>query len=143
MLSALIGGVVVAALITSLNVSSSTATQVGDSSDAALISGFLVRDAQSAGATDPTTAAHDASVGVSNDTAAPAMSDCAPPPSFILRFSWIDHEVPVSITQTGTRVVAYYTFDTATAELTRRLCKHGVSSDVAARQPSQAGRRRV
>ena len=52
-LSLLIGGVVVAALITSLNVSSSTSDQISDSADAGLLTSFLTRDAQSSGAIVP------------------------------------------------------------------------------------------
>src|SRR4051794_78502 len=45
-LGALISGVVVSALVTSLGAARSTTDQVGDSSDAAVVSSFLTRDVQ-------------------------------------------------------------------------------------------------
>jgi hypothetical protein len=129
-LTLMIGGVIVAGLITSLNVASATTDQIGDSTDAALVSSFLLRDAQSAGATDPTTAARDSTLGVSIDPLDAGWSDCTPPSTYVLRFGWIDRAVPVSITQPGTRVVVYYTFDSSTAQLTRRACRDASSADL-------------
>ncbi|MEY2581962.1 MAG: hypothetical protein QOE09_1811, partial [Ilumatobacteraceae bacterium] len=129
-LSLMIGGVIVAGLVTSLNVASATTDQVGDSADAALISTFLLRDAQSAGATDPTTAARDTTLGVSINPFDAGWSDCAPPSTYVLRFGWIDRAVPVSVTQPGTRVVVYYSLDTSTGQLTRRACRDTASHDL-------------
>ena len=103
-LSAMIGGVVVMALVTSLNVASSATAQVGDSTDAGLISSFLVRDAQSAGGIDPATALVDPLLGVSNDPLDPVGVACTPAPSDVkLRLSWIDR----SVTTQNTVVVTY------------------------------------
>jgi type II secretory pathway pseudopilin PulG len=129
-LSAMIIGVVVTALVTSLSVARSTTDLVTDSSDAGLISSFLVRDAQSAGATDPMTAVRDSTLGVSNDPLATPWADCTPPTSFVLRFGWIDRTVPVSLIQPGPRVVVYYTFDLVKTQLTRRICRSGTATDV-------------
>ena len=59
-IAVLLGGVIVsaltAALMTSLNVASAVTSQVKDSTDAGLIAAFFYRDAESAGAVEPTTA---------------------------------------------------------------------------------------
>ncbi len=126
-LSALIIGVIGAAMVTALNVADSTTDQVGDSTDAGLISSFLVRDAQSVGAIDPTTALSDVTLGamgVTSDNAAAGWSGCAKPAAFALRFSWIDPNDRTS------PVVVYYSLDASRAELTRRLCKGGVTTDL-------------
>ena len=116
-LSLLIGGVVVAALITSLNVSSSTSDQISDSADAGLLTSFLTRDAQSSGAIVPTTAARDTTVGVSTSD----WGGCtqAPPLSLVVRFSWIEHTTALL----QSRVVVTYAIDATNAQLTRRVCR--------------------
>ncbi len=118
-LSLMIGGVVVAALITSLNVSSSVSAQVGDSTDAGLITAYLTRDAQSAGGIVPATALKDATVGVSND-AATGWSNCVQTSStLVVRFSWIERSPTIA----PSTVVVTYGFDSANALLTRRICR--------------------
>ncbi len=124
LLSGMIGGVVVAALITSLNAASSTTDQVNDSTDAGLISSFLIRDAQSAGGIDPATAAGDQSLGVSTDPSDPAGVACNPAPP-VVRFSWIDR---TSVTE-ETRVVVTYAsvtdpVDSTKLQLVRRVCSY-------------------
>jgi prepilin-type N-terminal cleavage/methylation domain-containing protein len=115
-LSLLIGGVVVAALITSLNVSSSTSDQISDSADAGLITSFLTRDAQSSGAIVPTTAARDTTVGVStSDWGACTQA----PSSLVVRFSWIEHTTALL----QSKVVVTYAIDATNAQLTRRMCR--------------------
>lgn len=126
-LSSLIVGVVAAAMITALNVADSTTDQVGDSNDAGLISSFLVRDAQSAGAIDPATARRDTTLGllgVTTDASAAGWSGCTKPLSSLVRFSWID-------AADRTRpVVVYYSLDGTDGQLTRRICKGGSTVDV-------------
>ncbi len=123
-LSAIIGGVVVAALITSLNAASSTTDQVNDSSDAGLISSFLIRDAQSAGGIDPTTALRDQSLGVSTDPSDDDGIACSAEP-LVVRFSWIDR---ASVSE-ETRVVVTYApvadpVDATKLQLVRRVCSY-------------------
>lgn len=119
-LSTLIAGVVVAALITSLNVASSTTGQVSDSTDAGLISSFLTRDAQSAGAIVPTTALRDTTVGVSTDSTAAGWSGCTQTlGALVVRFSWIER---TSVSEQS-KVVVTYAFDSSNAQLTRRFCR--------------------
>ncbi len=124
-LAAMITGVVAAAIVTSLSVARATTDQVGDSTDAGLISAFVIRDAQSAGATDPTTAVRDPTLGVTTDASAAGWTDCAQPASFVVRFAWIDRTASAS-----TRVVVYYLLDSTGAQLTRRVCRSGTLVDV-------------
>ena len=122
-LSTVIGGVIVAALITSLNVSSATSEHVSDSTDASLIAAFLTRDAQSAGAIVPTTAIRDTTVGVSiSDWSGCTQTPSTPqPPPYlpVVRFSWIEY----TSASAQSKVVVTYAFDSDTAQLTRRLCR--------------------
>ena len=122
-LSLLIGGVVVAALVTSLNVAKATTEQVGDSADAGLIASFLLRDAQSAGGIDPSGLA-DVTLGVSTDPADPAGHTCRTDPS-VVRFSWIERSSAVD-----TRFVVTYAKitdpqDATKQQLVRRVCTTG------------------
>jgi prepilin-type N-terminal cleavage/methylation domain-containing protein len=116
-LSSLIVGVITAALITSLNVSSSTTAQVNDSNEAGLASAFLFRDAQSAGGILPATAFADPTRGVSTTDWAGCTQGSA---ALVVRFSWIEQgSTPASSN------VATYAF--AGSTLTRQICKDGVA----------------
>ena len=125
-LGSMIFGAVAASLVTSLNVVSFTTAQVRDSTDAGLISTFLVRDAQSAGSIDPATALSDSASGVSTDRADAAGIACAPAPAVLaLRLSWFDRS-----TSTPTKVVATYATavdptDSTRAQFVRRVCSSG------------------
>ena len=122
-LGALVSGVIVAAIITSLNIADSTSEQVKDSTDASLISAFLYRDAQAAGGTDPAKAQLDSTLGVSTTDS----GTCGVPAgsTLVVRFSWLDRQ-----TVSSKRVMlATYSFNSSTKQLTRRLCQDGVSSD--------------
>lgn len=123
-LSLLIGGVVVAALITSLGVSNSTTAQISDSTDAGLITAFLTRDAQSSGGIDPTTAARDNTIGVS--TVSTAWGGCQQPlpNTLVVRFSWIERSTAV----VQSRVVVTYGFDGTKSQLTRRVCRDSITA---------------
>ena len=120
-LSGVIAGAVIAALATSLNVANTTTKLVADSTDAGLISTFLYRDAQAAGATDPSTAQPDANVGVSTSATTAGWSDCVQPgSSLVVRFSWFD-----AITASSRhRNVVTYALDSQ-HHLTRRFCAEG------------------
>ena len=125
LVSVVIGSMIAAgvagAVVTSLSVASATTDQISDTSDAALVSSFLVRDAQSAGATDPATALRDPSLGVTTDPAAVAWAGCAQPATFVVRLSWNDRTVaplaPAVLlsasASAATRVVSYYYLDPA------------------------------
>ncbi|MEY2399986.1 MAG: hypothetical protein QOJ08_97, partial [Ilumatobacteraceae bacterium] len=85
-LSTLIVGVIIAALITSQRVANASTAQINRSTDTGLISSFLFRDAQSAGGIDPGTGKPNA-LGVSTtDT-----GGCTPtsPAPLVIRFSWV------------------------------------------------------
>jgi hypothetical protein len=116
----MIGGVVVAAMITSLNAARSTSAHVSDSTDAGLISSFLIRDAQSAGGIDPATAAPDVSLGVSTLQSDPAGVACSAG-TLVVRFSWTER------TSVASNVVVTYAritdpLDATKQQLIRRIC---------------------
>ncbi|MCU1503809.1 MAG: hypothetical protein JWM12_3163, partial [Ilumatobacteraceae bacterium] len=122
-----ITGAIAAAMITALNVASSTTAQVADSTDAGVISAYLLRDAQSAGATDPATGLRSTTfgrLGVTTDTTAATLTGCAQPAAFVARFSWID---PIERTSP---VVVYYALDSTKGQLTRRICRSQTTVDL-------------
>jgi len=127
-LSGVIAGAVIAALATSLNVASSTTKLVADSTDAGLISAFLYRDAQAAGATDPSTTQPDARLGVSTSSSSAGWSDCAQAGSkLVVRFSWLD---AITVSNRRRNVVTYALDDAH--HLTRRFCpSDGTPTDLA------------
>ena len=118
-LSVMVVGVIAAALITSLNVSSSTTDQVNDSSETGLISSFLFRDAQSAGGINPVNASPNGSLGVWTT----ASGTCTQAGALVLRFSW--NEYTAATTFNAIEVV--YSLDSATHTLTRKTCTNGVA----------------
>jgi prepilin-type N-terminal cleavage/methylation domain-containing protein len=118
-LSLMVVGVITAALITSLNVASSTTGQVNDSSETGLISSFLFRDAQSAGGINPVNASPNASLGVWTT----ASGTCTQAGALVLRFSW--NEYTAAATFSAIEVV--YSLDSTTHTLTRKTCKDGVA----------------
>jgi prepilin-type N-terminal cleavage/methylation domain-containing protein len=86
-------GAVSAAVVSSMSSTSATRQRVNASDDAQLIAGFLTRDAQAAGGTDPTTGIKDPTLGVWEAAFAVAPSggcDADPPGTPILGFKWID-----------------------------------------------------
>ncbi len=115
-ISVIVIGVLVAVMITSLNIAESANDQIHDSTDAGLVSTFLFRDAQAAGATDPTTAQLAAGTGVSASDAA----GCSPPGALVVRFSWIDRPA----VDTRRVLVAAYGLS-SDGELTRVTCEGG------------------
>ena len=119
-LSGLIAGVVVAALITSLNAADSTTAQVNDSTDTGLVSTFLVRDAQSSGGIDPATAQPvAATLGVSKSD----WGGCAQSAALVVRFSWLDHASALA----RSTIVVTYAYDGSSQTLTRRTCTNGAA----------------
>jgi len=117
-LSGVVAGVIVAAIATSLNVAASTTAQVADSTDAGLITAFLIRDAASSRGTDPDTAMLDTRLGVSTPATTGDWAGCEQSGSLVVRFSWMDSEP----------VVATYALDDQ-HHLTRRLCEGGTVTD--------------
>ena len=124
-LTTIIGGVISAALITSMNAADVTTSSVKNSTDASLIAAFLTRDAQAAGATDPSTAVLVDSLGVSTATTTAGWAACQQSGAMVVRFSWLDRRsVGVPVT-----VVATYALS-ADGRLTRRACQNATSMDV-------------
>ncbi|MCU1392489.1 MAG: autotransporter protein [Ilumatobacteraceae bacterium] len=124
-LSGIIGGVTVAAMSTSLNVASSTSEEVADTTDAGLISAFLIRDAQASGPATSSSSGASSDLGVSTAASGVNWSGCTQPGAFVARFSWPDPDTLHS----GRVVVATYALD-ADQQLTRRICQNGASTDL-------------
>ena len=116
-LSVTIIGVLVAVLITTMNVASSTTALAKDSTDLSLVTAFLYKDAQAAGGTDPNTALANG-LGVSTSDA----GGCIPSGSMRIRFSWLDHPTP----STSSSYVVTYALNTDKT-FNRRLCKDGAT----------------
>jgi type II secretory pathway pseudopilin PulG len=89
-LMSIIGGVIVAAMITSLRAADATDATARDASDSALLGAYLTRDAQAAGGIDPTTAALDTTIGVSTTDDDTGWANCRQDGSLVVRFSWLD-----------------------------------------------------
>ena len=117
----LITGAATTSMITATNGARITSQRAHESTDAQLISAFLVRDAQAAGGSNPATGTVDSSLGVT--AAPPAIStDACTPANTRVRFKWIDRTTP-----SHANTVAY-ALDTATHQLVRRSCRDDVSS---------------
>ena len=127
-LMTMIMGAITGALISSLHQSSSTNQQVHESNDAQIIAGFLVRDAQSAGGTNPATGVADPGLGV----AVPDVAGCAVPGTPVVGFHWIDFSPAGNTTH-----IANYSFVAAAQgqfqaqQLVRTTCVTGVNGGAA------------
>ena len=126
-LSGVIAGVTVAAMLTSMAVIESTTDEVADSTDAGLISAYFYRDAQAAGITDPATALPNATLGISVDARASIdpWAGCPQAGSFVARFAWL-----AAPTAAGSRLVAATYALSSAGVLVRRSCDNGTTVDV-------------
>jgi prepilin-type N-terminal cleavage/methylation domain-containing protein len=114
----LVTGAGVTSLVTATQGSSALSLSAHESSDAQLISAFLVRDAQAAGGTDPETGITDPSLGVSASDPA----GCTPAGSTLkARFKWRDRKSTGSVEK-----VASYGLN-GVHELVRRMCTDSIS----------------
>lgn len=121
-LSAVLAGVVISILLTSMSVVDRTTEISHDATDAGLIAAFLYRDAQAAGGTDPATFTAVPGLGVSTTD----WGDCKQDGELVLRFSWIDRldllrEHPMTVTWALG----------GDGALNRRACQDGEAVDVA------------
>jgi len=87
-LSLILAGVLVAAIVTSLNVAGATSDSIKTTVDVQLVSSYLARDAQGAAGTDPNTLQRPEGTGVSVTSG--DWGGCSQPGTLIARFSWID-----------------------------------------------------
>lgn len=124
MLMLIIGGVVTAAMITSLRAADATQAAAKDTIDVTLVSAYLARDAQAAGGTDPATATLDTTLGVADVGDVTGWAGCEQPGTFVIRFSWVDRTTPSSVRTTVSYALA------STGELVRRVCDPAGSSEV-------------
>ena len=102
----LITGAATASMLTSTSAARSTSQSSHESTDAQLISGFLVRDAQAAGGSKPSTGTVDLALGVSKTNDA----GCVSSDTLKLRFKWYDRFSPPTDPPTPvyfTNVVTY------------------------------------
>lgn len=117
-LSITLGGVVVAAIVTSLNVAGATSDGLKSSVDIRLISAYLARDAQGAAGVDPKTAKPADGAGVS--VAAGDWGGCTQPGTLVARFSWVEY---LTVTTQRDLTITYARNGT---ELSRTLCVNNV-----------------
>ncbi len=115
-LSSIIAGVTVSAMLTSMNVIDVTTEQISGSTDTGLIAAWFYRDAQAAGGTLPTTGQADPDVGVSVTDSPSGWQGCVQPGALVVRFSWVDH-VAVGVDRD---VVVTYAINGT--QLSRRSC---------------------
>jgi prepilin-type N-terminal cleavage/methylation domain-containing protein len=116
----MIMGAVAASFVTAFKSTAPTSELIRQSNDAQLIAGFLVRDAQSAGGTDPETGTKDPSIGVSKSNPVGSPAACQPSGSqtLVLRFSWIDR---IAGAASVAHVASYY-HDSSAKEIVRKTC---------------------
>ncbi len=124
-LSGMIAGVTVSVMLTSMNAVESTSQLIADSTDAGLISTYLIRDAQSAGGINPMTATRSADLGISVDSSPAGWGNCQQPGKLVARFSWVDR----TATSAGANVVVTWALDGA-KQLVRRACQNGSTVDL-------------
>ena len=117
-----LGGVIVAAIVTSLNVADATSDGLKSSVDIRLISAYLGRDAQGAAAVDPKTAKPAEGAGVS--VTADDWGGCTQDGDLVARFSWIEY-----LTVTNERSLTV-TYALDGSELSRTLCIDGTEDSV-------------
>jgi type II secretory pathway pseudopilin PulG len=117
----MIAGALSTVFVTALRLSGTDKERVKQSDDSQTISAYLVRDAQAAGGTDPSTASLDTNLGVSKTDDA----GCGGTTGLALRFKWFDRWVDATGTQQKTaRVANYYAVG---GQLQRRTCVDGGS----------------
>ncbi len=117
-----LGGVIVAAIVTSLNVADATSDGLKSSVDIRLISAYLGRDAQGAAAVDPKTAQAAEGTGVS--VAEDDWGACPQDGDMVVRFSWVEY---LTVT-TERSLTVTYALDGS--ELSRALCIDGTEDSV-------------
>ncbi|MCX6522601.1 MAG: fibronectin type III domain-containing protein [Actinobacteria bacterium] len=122
-LSSLVGGVLVASLMTSLNAADTTSSTVASSIDTQLISAFLAVDAQAAGGIDPSTAEQAVDLGVSTVSDLAGWAGCEQAGSLVVRFAWIDRGAASS-----DRVVVTYGLS-PDGSFVRRACETGATTE--------------
>ncbi len=115
-----ISGMLIAAMasvfITGINQSGSTTERTKETTDAQLISSYLVRDAQQAGATNPQTGAIDTTTGIGIATSNTA--GCTTAGTVFLQFGWVDR----ASTGSGTYRFAEYSWVSATNSIVHTTC---------------------
>ncbi|MDP9222736.1 MAG: type II secretion system GspH family protein, partial [Actinomycetota bacterium] len=128
----MLAGTLAASLGTSVTAARTTSQKANESNDAQLISGFLVRDAQAAGGSNPFTGTTDPTLGVSLSDPA----GCTAPGTLVARFRWLDRAPDPSAPGPQAFVAVYSVspanpalnrFGVATNWLWRTTCKNGVS----------------
>ncbi len=117
----LITGAATASLITATSAARSSTAHVHQSSDAQLISAFLVKDAQAAGGSNPATGIADPTLGVFYADAA----GCGAVPGLVAQFRWVEW---VSTYGSHKNAASYLLNPASPTQLSRRLCRDGVAS---------------
>lgn len=122
-LSTLIGGVLVAALGTSMTAADRTSATIANSVDEQLITAFLARDAQAAGGVDPLTTQILGTLGVSTDDDAAGWAGCVQPADLAVRFASVDLGA-----LTSSQVVVTYALH-PDGRFVQRACEGGTATE--------------
>jgi prepilin-type N-terminal cleavage/methylation domain-containing protein len=100
LITIVVSGMLLAALasvfVTGINLSGSTTERAKETDDAQVLSSFLVRDAQAAGATNPQTGVTDTTMGIG--VATTNTSGCTTTGTVFLQFGWVDQPASASAT---------------------------------------------
>lgn len=119
----LIAGALTSAFVTAIRNTPTTSQRLLQSNDAQVIAGFLVRDAQAAGGSNPTTGSSDGTLGVSTTDDADCTNTTAGA-TLELSFKWNDQTGIDRVTHALTSVhhVAKYYFVPSAKQLVRTTC---------------------
>ena len=122
-ITTMITGALAAVFVTSGRSTSASSHRSNQTNDAQVISSFLVKDAQAAGAVDPLTGINDSTAGAFTNAAATCSVT-----GTVLRFRWVDRS------STATYVDAVYT--RSGTKLTRTVCNTPVAGGTTTTLPS-------
>ena len=129
MITIVISGMLIAAIasvfITGINQSGSTTERTKETTDAQLISSYLVRDAQQAGATNPQTGVTDTTTGIGIATSNTA--GCTTTGTVFLQFGWVDR----ASTGSGSYHFAEYSWVSGTNNIVHTTCTGSPASSPA------------
>ncbi len=118
----LITSALTASFITAMRAGDNNSQRIKENNDAQIIAGFLTRDAQAAGGSNPLTGTIDSTLGVSltDDAGCTSAGN-----SLVIRFKWYERLSPLT---KNTRVANYF-YNTTNKKMIRQTCLNGSAAD--------------
>lgn len=116
----LVTSALTASFITAMRGNDTAAQRIKETNDAQVIAGYLTRDAQAAGGSNPASNTIDPNIGVSLSDDAGCTDATA---TLVLRLAWVDYPSNVDAAKKS-RVVVYY-YKSSQQQLVRRSCTNG------------------